>query len=216
MFCAENATQAFLSDKSFEAVLAVPVHYSASSRRNVISAATEAGFNVLQIITEPTAALLAYEIGFNLEERSTVLVYRLGGLTTDVTLFRVANGLYEQLDYIHLNYGGNLITKTLADYMMPPAVRKLCLTGTKDRDTKIKIYAHAENAKRILSTMQSTQVYMENLVTVDDRCIESNAAVTRARFENAFSSKMTAFIQPIEDLLAKHQLNVDKVRPNTL
>lgn len=190
----------------------MPVHFSAKSRRNVISAATEAGFNILQTITEPTAALIAYEIGFNADEPpSNVLVYRLGGLTTDITVFRVANGLYEQLDYTHLKFGGNRITKLLADYMCPNSVKQLKLQGTKERDTNIKIYYHADDCKRILSTMQSVQVYMENLVNYDDRCIDSNQTVTRARFENAFASELPAFIRPIEELLTKNDIQIDKV-----
>lgn len=209
----ENATQSFLSDKSFEAVLAVPVNWSAASRRNVVSAASEAGFNIRQVITEPTAALLAYEIGFNEPPAAAaaadefVLVYRMGGRTTDATLFRVhESGLYEQMATANLPHGGNLITQRLAEYMMPPAVRRLQLSAAKEQDVRIKVTAHAEHCKRVLSTMQSVRVYMENLLVHDDRVIESNSTVTRARFENAFSSDLPAFMSVIEQVLTASPL----------
>lgn len=229
-FLLENATQSFLSEKSFEAVLAVPVNWSAESRRNVIRAASEAGFNVRQVITEPTAALLAYEIGFNETSSGAVeptianaadeyvLVYRMGGHTTDATLFRIhQSGLYEQLATSHLPYGGNLITKRLADYMMPAAVKRLAddLSAAQLRDVRIKVNCHAEHCKRVLSTMQSVRVYMENLLVHDDRVIESNLTVTRARFENSFSGDLPAFMSIIDQVLEAATLpqgrSVDRV-----
>lgn len=202
-----------MSDKAFEAVLAVPAHFSAASRRSVIAAATEAGFNILQVITEPTAALLAYEIGFNGAEEPAqhVLVYRVGGLTADITVFRVADGLYEQLDTAHLPFGGNRITTKLAEYMFPLKIKKLELEGRKLRDTKLKIYHHADDCKRVLSTMQSMQVFMENLVTYDDMSFDANQTVTRARFENTFAGELVAYTRPVEVLLAKLGVQVDKV-----
>lgn len=167
------------------------------------------------MISEPTAALLAYEIGFaaatdDATAASTpaadshVLVYRAGGLTSDITVFRVlSNGLYEQLDTVHLPFGGNRITKKLADYMYPTNIKRLELEGRKLRDTRLKLYYHAEDCKRVLSTMQSVQVYMENLVTYDDNSYDSNQTVTRARFENTFAAELAAFTRPVEELLAK-------------
>lgn len=201
-----------MTEDAFEAVLAVPVNFSEKSRRNLVNAAKDAGFKVLQLVNEPTAALLAYEIGFNIEEKSNVLVLRIGGQSSDITIFHVENGLYEQIDHKSLDFGGNRITNLLADYMCPNSVKQLKLEGKKKRDTHIKISYHAENCKRILSTMQSVQVYMENLVNYDDRCIDSNQTVTRARFENVFSSQLSAAIsRPIEEMLTKHSIDIDKV-----
>lgn len=193
-------------------MLAVPAHFSSASRKIVIAAATEAGFNILQVVNEPTAALLAYEIGFAGDEPTEhVLVYRVGGLTADITVFRVANGLYEQLDTVHLPFGGNRITAKLADYMYPNNIKKLELEGRKLRDTKLKIYHHADDCKRILSTMQSMQVFMENLVTYDDMSFDSNQTVTRARFENTFAGELSAYTRPVEQLLAALAVKIDKV-----
>lgn len=165
------------------------------------------------MISEPTAALLAYEIGFGGadEPAQHVLVYRVGGLTADITAFRVADGLYEQLETVHLPFGGNRITDKLAEYMFPLKIKKLELEGRKLRDTKLKIYHHADDCKRILSTMQSMQVFMENLVTYDDVSYDNNQTVTRARFENTFAGELQAFTRPVEQLLAKLGVPVDKV-----
>lgn len=152
---------------------------------------------------------MAYEIGFNIEENLNVLVLRVGGQSSDITIFHVENGLYEQIDHKQLDFGGNRITNLLAEYMTPNSVKQLKLEGKKKRDTHIKISYHAEDCKRILSTMQSVQVYMENLVNYDDRCIDANQTVTRARFENVFTSNLAAAIsRPIEEILTKHNIEI--------
>ena len=49
-----------------------------------------AGFNVLQIVNEPTAAALAYGLD-KLDSDATVFVFDLGGGTFDVTIMRIEN-----------------------------------------------------------------------------------------------------------------------------
>ena len=46
-----------------KAVLSVPLSFSAEVRKLVWKAAEKAGFNVLQVISEPAASLLSYDIG---------------------------------------------------------------------------------------------------------------------------------------------------------
>lgn len=46
-----------------KAVLSVPLDFTTAQRKTVWKAAEKAGFNVLQVISEPAAALLAYGIG---------------------------------------------------------------------------------------------------------------------------------------------------------
>jgi len=50
-------------DESMKAVLSVPLNFSTEVRKSVWKAAEKAGFNVLQVISEPAAALLSYGIG---------------------------------------------------------------------------------------------------------------------------------------------------------
>ena len=46
-----------------KAVLSVPLCFSSEVRKSVWKAAEKAGFNVLQVISEPAAALLSYGVG---------------------------------------------------------------------------------------------------------------------------------------------------------
>ena len=67
------------------AVITVPAYFNDHERRATIRAGEKAGFNVLQLLNEPTAAAFAYGLA-NVGEDQRVLVYDLGGGTFAVTM----------------------------------------------------------------------------------------------------------------------------------
>ncbi|MEY2481038.1 MAG: molecular chaperone DnaK [Verrucomicrobiota bacterium] len=78
----------YLKQEITDAVITVPAYFNDAERTATITAGQLAGFNVLQIINEPTAAALAYGLD-KLEEDQTVFVFDLGGGTFDVTIMRI-------------------------------------------------------------------------------------------------------------------------------
>lgn len=84
------------------AVITVPAYFNDSQRMATRDAAKIAGLPVLRIINEPTAASLAYGIGFQGDENESlgsrkVLVYDLGGGTFDVSVLTIEDGVFEVL-----------------------------------------------------------------------------------------------------------------------
>ena len=73
-----------------DAVITVPAYFNDSERTATITAGQLAGFNVLQLLNEPTAAALAYGLD-KLDDDQTVFVFDLGGGTFDVTIMRIEN-----------------------------------------------------------------------------------------------------------------------------
>lgn len=85
-----NATYAAANPESIlEVVVAVPMNWSKQSRRQYYQAVRDGAFDVIGVLTETSAALLAYDIGIDEHEISNVLVVRLGGLSTDLTIMSV-------------------------------------------------------------------------------------------------------------------------------
>lgn len=121
LFCniSAIANHALQSETKLQAVLSVPLRFNQSIRKKIVKSAEDAGFEVLQVISDPTAALMAYDIGQkDNSEDLNVLVYRLGGITCDVTLLRVYQGLYEVIGTVHKNnLGGKCLTNILCDYI---------------------------------------------------------------------------------------------------
>jgi len=79
----------FLGQPITDAVITVPAYFSDVERTATMHAGQLAGFSVLQILNEPTAAALAYGIDRH-EGNETVFVFDLGGGTFDVTIMRIS------------------------------------------------------------------------------------------------------------------------------
>lgn len=77
------------------AVVTVPAYYSERAREATRAAAHLAGIPVLRLLSEPTAAALAYHL--DEEEEGISLVYDLGGGTFDVSILQLQKGVFQVL-----------------------------------------------------------------------------------------------------------------------
>jgi molecular chaperone HscC len=89
-------TEAFLGETVTEAVITVPAYFSDAQRKATKAAGELAGLKVERLLTEPTAAALAYGFDWGPErDESTVLVIDLGGGTFDVSVLHRFEGVME-------------------------------------------------------------------------------------------------------------------------
>jgi len=88
--------EAALGDVVERAVITVPAYFNDSQRQATRDAGRLAGLEVLRLVNEPTAAALAYGLDRQ-EEQSTIAVYDLGGGTFDVSILKLARGVFEVL-----------------------------------------------------------------------------------------------------------------------
>ncbi|WP_428422189.1 Fe-S protein assembly chaperone HscA [Methylibium sp.] len=77
------------------AVITVPAYFDDAQRQATKDAAQRAGLNVLRLLNEPTAAAVAY--GLDTANEGIYAVYDLGGGTFDVSILRLARGVFEVL-----------------------------------------------------------------------------------------------------------------------
>jgi molecular chaperone HscA len=75
------------------AVITVPAYFDDAQRQATKDAAQMAGLKVLRLINEPTAAAIAY--GLDQAAEGIYAVYDLGGGTFDVSILRLAHGVFE-------------------------------------------------------------------------------------------------------------------------
>ena len=84
-----------LGDDLVGAVITVPAYFDESQRQATKDAARVAGINVLRLLSEPTAAAVAY--GLDNHVKGTWAVYDLGGGTFDISILRLSKGVFEVL-----------------------------------------------------------------------------------------------------------------------
>ncbi len=80
-------------DDIFGAVITVPAYFDDAQRQATKDAAQLAGLNVLRLINEPTAAAIAY--GLDNAAEGVYAIYDLGGGTFDISILRLAKGVFE-------------------------------------------------------------------------------------------------------------------------
>jgi molecular chaperone HscA len=105
------------NNKSVEsAVITVPAYFNDMQRQATKLAAEMADIEVLRLISEPTAAAIAYGIQDNQE--GNFIIYDLGGGTFDVSVLTIDKGIFKVLSTkgdTHL--GGDDIDRLLVEYM---------------------------------------------------------------------------------------------------
>ncbi|MCX6317386.1 MAG: Fe-S protein assembly chaperone HscA [Bacteroidetes bacterium] len=100
-----------------KAVITVPAYFNDAQRQATRDAGKLAGLDVLRIVNEPTAASLAYGMGLRQDETKTIAVYDLGGGTFDISVLRIAGGIFEVLSTNGDTYlGGDDFDRAIAEY----------------------------------------------------------------------------------------------------
>lgn len=87
--------QAALGGELTGAVITVPAYFDDAQRQATKDAAQLAGLNVLRLLNEPTAAAIAY--GLDNAAEGIYAIFDLGGGTFDISILRLAKGIFEVL-----------------------------------------------------------------------------------------------------------------------
>lgn len=81
----------FQGQEITDVVITVPAYFDNSEKKATKDAGKMAGFNVLQVINEPTAAAISYGVSKAGATAQKVFVFDLGGGTFDVTVLDIVN-----------------------------------------------------------------------------------------------------------------------------
>jgi molecular chaperone DnaK (HSP70) len=144
-----------------DVVITCPAYFGINEREATRRAGEIAGFNVRQIINEPTAAAIAYGSMESDRER-VVLVYDLGGGTFDITMIDVKPG--ESIEVICTGGDHNLGGKDWDDRIVAHLVGEFQnQTGItddilEDADTCQDLLLSAERAKKVLTQREKTPI----------------------------------------------------------
>ena len=160
-----------------DAVITVPAYFDDARRRATMDAGTIAGFNVLRVLNEPTAAALAY--GLDQADPGTCLVYDLGGGTFDVTVLRIADSVFDVSSTTgDRNLGGfdfdNALMRWVNEQVAEQGGPDLFDDGRLEEDLREK----CEMTKRMLSTTDQARVF------VSAEAQNFQITMTRQQFES--------------------------------
>ncbi|WP_018861791.1 MULTISPECIES: Fe-S protein assembly chaperone HscA [unclassified Thioalkalivibrio] len=145
--------EATLGDELEGVVITVPAYFDDPQRQATRDAAQLAGLNVLRLISEPTAAAVAY--GLDQGEESTIAVYDLGGGTFDISILQLRRGVFEVLATGGDSaLGGDDVDRAIADWLLNQAG----MAGESDPQRLRRVLLAAREAKEALTDADSTRV----------------------------------------------------------
>lgn len=183
------------------AVVTVPAYFDDTQRQATKDAAKLAGLNVLRLLSEPTAAALAY--GLDNGAEGIYVIYDLGGGTFDVSILKLSKGVFEVLSTGgNSQLGGDDFDQRLYCWILEQAG----LPRLTQSDMRT-LMAKARHAKEKLTE--------ENKVVVHSKLSDGtiiNVTITRAVFESITHHLVARTIDATRDVLKDAGLKKSEVK----
>lgn len=194
--------EAYIGEEIIEAVISVPAYFNDAQRKATKRAGELANLKVERLISEPTAAAIAY--GLHQEKDDTqFLVFDLGGGTFDISILELFEGVMEVKSIAGDNYlGGEDFNKLLVDYFLENNNLDL---KELDRKTVSALFKQAELCKKSLSNKEkATMALIINEKKFD---IELN----RSKFEKLATDLILKLRYPVERALRDADISPSEI-----
>src|SRR6188472_753856 len=202
--------EAFLGEPVADAVITVPAYFADAQIEATRDAGKIAGLNVLRIISEPTAASLAY--GLEKESDQTILVFDLGGGTFDVSILDLGEGVFEVKAVNGDNHlGGDNFDKAIVDWMVAEFKRDQGIDLVGDRMALQRLYEAAEKAKIELSSTMSTQINLPYVTATPEGPKHLDLQLTRAKLTELTADLLERIVDPTKQALSDAGLTADQI-----
>lgn len=177
-------TETYLGGAIRKAVITVPAHFDDNQRQATKDAGEIAGFEVMRIVNEPTAACLAYGID-KLEKEMKILVFSFGGGTHDVTVMDFGKGVFQVLSTSgDTQLGGTDVDKAVMSYVIDEFKRQTGVDVTNDTMAMARLKEAAEKAKIELTTLMSTDIDLPFLTATNTGPQHLHLTLTRTKLES--------------------------------
>ena len=191
------ATLRFRAEDSFDddvfgAVVTVPAYFDDAQRQATKDAAQLAGLNVLRLISEPTAAAIAY--GLENGSEGLYAVYDLGGGTFDISLLRLTQGVFEVVATGGDSaLGGDDFDAALAEWALlqagleasTPQDKRAVLVAARAAKEKLSAADHATVACPLDGGELAVRVSREQFDALTRRLVQTTVAAVRKVLRDA-------------------------------
>ena len=192
--------EAFLGEKVSEAVITVPAYFDDSQRQATKDAGKIAGLEVKRIITEPTAAALAYGLDSKKDEK--IAVFDLGGGTFDVSILELGDGVFEVRSTngdTHL--GGEDFDNRIVNHFLEVFQKEEGVDLKNDKAAMQRLKDEAEKAKKELSSTNEYEVNLPFITADADGPKHFEYKLTRAKLEELVKDLIDRLAGPVEKAL---------------
>ncbi len=191
----------YLGESVTEAVITVPAYFNDIQRQATKDAGVIAGLDVKRIINEPTSAALSY--GLDHGDDQKVMVYDLGGGTFDVSIIEIGDGLIEVLSTSGDNHlGGDDFDARISDWLVSEFKKEYHVDVSRDFSVMQRFKEAAEQAKKELSTSESTNIVLPYLTEIKGEPVHLERTLTRSQFNQMIEDLIKRTETPVQTALS--------------
>ncbi len=194
--------ESFLGQEVTEAVISVPAYFDDKRRKATKRAGELAGLKVERMISEPTAAAVAYGL-YDKTRDTRFLVFDLGGGTFDVSILELYHNILEVRAVAGDNYlGGEDFTEVMAKVFLQKA--KLSLQNLSEKE-QVRLYREAEKAKCAINDTDKVTfgfLYKEE---------QLEQQITYKEYEEACEELLMKIREPVKKSLADAGLKLSDI-----
>lgn len=193
-----------------KAVITCPAYFNDAQRQATKDAGTIAGLDVVRVISEPTAAALAYGMENKKEEK--ILVYDLGGGTFDVSILDIGDGTYEVISTSgDAALGGDDWDHAIQNWLISEikAQTNVDLTGNKMALQRLK--DESEKAKITLSSSLEAIITLPYISVNENGPVNFETTLTRAKFESLTHDLLKRTEDPVRKALTDAKLTPNDI-----
>lgn len=203
----ESATD-YLGREVTAAVISIPTDFSDAQKEALTAAAKGAGIEILQLVPEPIAALLAHDRreASKITVDRTVVVADLGGTRSDVAVVSVRGGMYTILATAHdFTIGGAALDNVLIEYFSKEFLKKHknATDPRQNARSLAKVRLESEAVKKALSLGSSAGFNVESL----SDGLDFSCTINRSRYELLANKTFASFQRLIETAVSKASLD---------
>ena len=196
----------YLGKKVTSAVIAVPTNFSEKQKEALAQAAKAADLEILQLISDPVAAILAYDARPEAEiSDKIVVVADLGGTRSDVAVVASRGGMYTVLATAHdYDFTGVHLDNALMEYFAKEFQKKHNVDPRANPRSLAKLRLESEATKKSLSLGTNAQFSVESLADGFD----FSMTINRIRYEMVGRKVFEGFNRLVEGAIKKANLDV--------
>jgi len=200
----------YLNGEIKRAVITCPAYFNDAQRQATKEAGQIAGFEVLRIINEPTAAALAYGLDKKKEEK--VLVYDLGGGTFDVSILEIGEGVIQVVATSGNNHlGGDDFDQRIVDWLAEEFKKQHGVDLRQDKQALQRLRDAAEKAKIELSSKLETDINLPYITATASGPLHLEMKLTRSLYESLTKDLLQMTREPIERALKDAKLSPSEI-----
>ena len=200
----------YLGEPVEAAVITVPAYFNDAQRQATRDAGRLAGIEVERILNEPTSAALAY--GFDRSSVKRVLVFDLGGGTFDVSILRIAQGVFDvKATSGDTQLGGNDWDRRIVDWLADAFQAENAIDLRRDRQALQRLTEASEKAKQELSGVLSTPISLPFIATGPDGPLHIETSLERRTFESLCPDLLDRLLRPVQRALRDSGLAADDI-----